>query len=106
MVAAPPLSKEKVISTICSNKRQRHTLHNKRYKFTKALKARLPALDIYVHGVREMDDKAEALTAYRYHLAIENYRGIHHWTEKLADVFLAAALPFYFGCPNAVDYFL
>ena len=105
MVAAPPLDKQRTISTICSNKRQRHTLHDRRYRFTRSLKARLPSLDIYGHGVREIDDKAEALDAYRYHVAIENYRGIHHWTEKLADVFLAAALPFYCGCPNAVDYF-
>lgn len=105
MVVAPPLNKHKTISTICSDKRQRHTLHNNRYRFTQALKARVPALDIYGHGVREIDDKAEALDDYRYHVAIENYRGIHHWTEKLADVFLAAALPFYCGCPNAGDYF-
>jgi len=105
MAAAPPLDKHKTISTVCSDKRQRHTLHDKRYRFTQALKARLPDLDIYGHGVRAMDDKAEALDDYRYHVAIENYRGIHHWTEKLADVFLGAALPFYSGCPNAGDYF-
>ena len=105
MAAAPPLDKHKDLSTVCSDKRQRHTLHDKRYRFTQELKARLPALDIYGHGVRAMEDKAEALDDYRYHVAIENYRGIHHWTEKLADVFLGAALPFYCGCPNAGDYF-
>ena len=52
-----------------------------------------------------MRDKAEALDTYRYHIAIENHRGLHHWTEKLADPFLGAALPFYSGCPNAGDYF-
>ncbi|HSQ15786.1 MAG TPA: glycosyltransferase family 10, partial [Candidatus Binatia bacterium] len=105
MAAGPPLDKHKILSTVCSDKRQRHTLHDKRFRFTQALKARLPAMDIYGHGVRPMEDKAEALDDYRYHVAIENYRGIHHWTEKLADVFLGAALPFYCGCPNAGDYF-
>lgn len=97
--------KNRTISTVCSSKRQRHTLHNKRYQFTQGLKKQLPELDIYGHGVRLMDDKAESLDDYRYHVAIENYHGKHHWTEKLADAFLGLTLPFYFGCPNAADYF-
>ena len=52
-----------------------------------------------------LDDKAEALDAYRYHIAVENFVGTHHWTEKLADPFLGLTLPFYCGCPNAADYF-
>jgi hypothetical protein len=105
LTAHPPLLKTKGLSTVCSSKRQRHTLHNRRYEFTQALKRRIPELEIYGHGVRPMDDKAEALDDYRYHLAIENFIGEHHWTEKLADVFLGGALPFYAGCPNAGDYF-
>lgn len=45
------------------------------------------------------------LDPYRYHVAVENHRSPHHWTEKLADAFLGCALPFYFGAPNAADYF-
>ena len=104
MAAAPP-GKTGDFSTVCSTKRQRHTLHNRRYDFTQEVKALIPEMEIFGHGVREMDDKAEALADYRYHLAIENFIGPHHWTEKLSDVFLAAALPFYAGCPNAADYF-
>jgi hypothetical protein len=100
-----PERKNRIIATVCSDKQQRHTLHNKRFQFTRELKKKLPELDIYGHGVRLMDDKAEALDDYRYHLAIENYQGEHHWTEKLADAFLGLTLPFYFGCPNAADYF-
>jgi hypothetical protein len=62
-------------------------------------------LDVFGHGVKLMDDKAESLDDYWYHVAIENYQGEHHWTEKLADAFLGLTLPFYFGCPNATDYF-
>jgi hypothetical protein len=104
MRAAQP-AKTKLISTVCSNKRQRHTLHNRRYLFTQRIKAALPQLEVFGHGVRAMDDKAEALDPYRYHIAIENFIGQHHWTEKLSDAFLGCALPFYYGCPNAASYF-
>ena len=104
-IVANPVEKAKTIATVCSNKKQRHTLHNKRYHFTQELMQRLPELDVFGHGVRAMNDKAESLDPYRYHIAIENYIGRHHWTEKLADAFLGMTLPFYFGCPNASDYF-
>lgn len=101
----PPLNKNRLLSTVCSSKQQRHTLHHRRYAFTQELKAKFPEMEIFGHGVRDMEDKAEALADYRYHLAIENYIGKHHWTEKLADVFLGCALPFYCGCPDAAEYF-
>lgn len=105
MAAFAPTEKTRMLSTMCSNKRQRHTLHRRRYDFTHALKAEIPELEIFGLGVRPVQDKTEALDAYRYHLVIENYFGPHHWTEKLADAFLGASLPFYAGCPNAEDYF-
>lgn len=105
MVANPPLEKSQLISTVCSTKQQTHTLHQKRYEFTRELKKRLPELEIFGHGVRPMADKAESLDSYRYHVAIENFIGLHHWTEKLSDPFLGVTLPFYCGCPNASDYF-
>jgi len=105
MVAAPPMEKTKCISTVCSSKRMGHTLHKQRYDFVNRLKDVLPELEIFGHGVRWIDDKAEALDSYRYHIAIENFYGDHHWTEKLADSFLGVTLPFYYGCPNAEEYF-
>ncbi len=105
MANNPPLEKTKNISTICSDKRQRHTLHNLRSDFTDALVQRIPEIEVFGHGVRDMDDKAEALRDFRYHIAIENHQSPHHWTEKLSDCFLACCLPFYFGAPNAGDYF-
>jgi hypothetical protein len=100
-----PWEKPRTLSAVCSSKQQKHTLHNRRYEFTMQLKDLLPDMELYGHGVRDMDDKAEALHDYRYHVAIENHRGPHHWTEKLADPFLALSLPFYYGCTNASDYF-
>jgi hypothetical protein len=103
--ATPPLEKSREISTVCSTKQMRHTLHQNRYDFTQALKADMPELDIFGHGVREIDDKADALDCYRHHIAIENHICAHHWTEKLADPLLAYCLPFYHGCPDAAEYF-
>lgn len=101
----PPENKTLALSTVCSSKQQRHTLHHARYQFVQNLKARLPEMEVFGHGVRFINDKAEALDPYRYHLAIENHVSRHHWTEKLSDAFLGLTLPFYYGCPNAADYF-
>lgn len=93
------------ISAICSTKRQRNTLHRQRYDFVMALKQRLPAMELFGRGIRFIEDKADALDPFKYHVAIENFFGPHHWTEKLADPFLGACMPVYYGCPNAESYF-
>ncbi len=100
-----PPEKPEIISAVCSSKQQKHTLHYKRYTFVQEMKKRVPELDIYGHGVKEMDDKSEALDNYKYHIVIENHFAPHHWTEKLSDAFLGYTLPFYYGCPNADEYF-
>ncbi len=105
MAAHPPSEKSKKISMVFSPKRMRHTLHHRRFNFMQKMMQNLPELDIYGQGAISLDDKADALDAYRYHIAIENYIGPHHWTEKLSDAFLGLTLPFYAGCPNAADYF-
>lgn len=105
MIAEEAPLKTRSISTVCSSKRQRHTLHRKRSDFTREIQATMPGLDVFGHGVRPMRDKAEALDPYRYHIAIENHRCDHHWTEKIADAFLGWTLPFYYGCTNLKDYF-
>ncbi len=98
-------TKTKEIATVCSSKQQKHTLHNQRYQLTETLRQSIKGLDVFGHGVRLMKDKAESLDDYRYHIAIENYIGKHHWTEKLSDSFLGCCLPFYCGCTNLEDYF-
>ncbi len=97
--------KSKQLSTVCSSKQQGHTLHRRRYDFVQHLRGEIAELDVFGRGVRPVNDKAEALRPYRYHLAIENYLGKHHWTEKLSDSFLGHCLPLYYGCPNTFDYF-
>jgi len=88
------------LSTVCSTKRMSHTIHAARLDFVMKLRERLRALDVYGRGIRPISDKAEAMKAYRYHIAIENHIEPGHWTEKLADCFLAGCLPFYFGDPE------
>ncbi|MFG0256779.1 MAG: glycosyltransferase family 10 domain-containing protein [Phycisphaerales bacterium JB043] len=97
--------KTSVLSTVCSSKRMGHTMHRMRYDFTQELKASMAELDVFGRGVRPINDKAEALDGYRYHLCIENHVCDHHWTEKLSDAFLGWTLPLYCGAPNALEYF-
>lgn len=105
LAAMPPPKKSKLISTVCSSRKGNITLHSTRVKFTWQLKDSLPELDIYGQGVNPMEDKAEALDPYRFHIAVENHVFAHHLTEKLPDAFLGYTLPFYHGAPNTTDYF-
>ncbi len=101
----PPPEKTRTISTVCSIRQGRLTMHYKRFQFTQKLKTRIPELEVFGHGVKTMNDKAEALDSYKYHVTVENHVFRHHLTEKLPDAFLGYTLPFYHGCPNATDYF-
>lgn len=106
MVAHPPLQKEHDVSMVYSPKAMRHTLHHHRARFMRWLAEHMPELETFGRQTpHPLDDKADCLRGYRYHVAIENFVGPHHWTEKLADPLLGLSLPFYFGCPNAEDYF-
>lgn len=105
LVATPPPQKSKLLSTVCSTKAMRHTLHSLRLHFTKQLMAELPELDVFGYGMGKLDNKADAIDPYRFHLVIENHSCPHHWTEKLADAYLGYSLPIYFGCTNLDEYF-
>ena len=105
IVSTPPPKKTKTISTVCSTKAMRHTLHSQRLAFTKRLMADLPELEVFGYGMGHLDNKADAIDSYKYHLVIENHSCPHHWTEKLADAYLGYSLPIYFGCTNPGDYF-
>lgn len=100
-----PESKTRSISVVYSPKRQWHTLHAQRFGFIESMRKLLPDMAVFGRGATPMDDKAEALSPFRYHLAVENHIGMHHITEKLTDAFLARCLPFYAGAPDAADYF-
>ncbi len=106
LLAEPPTSKSETVSMVYSPKAMRHTLHHHRARFMRWLVEHMPELATFGRETaRPLDDKADCLRSFRYHVAIENFIGPHHWTEKLADPFLGLALPFYYGCPNVTDYF-
>lgn len=105
MEAAGVPEKTEMLSTVCSQRTGNITLHSTRVDFTWRLKEELEALDIYGHGVNPMNDKAEVLDPYRFHIAIENHVYDHHLTEKLPDAFLGHTVPFYHGAPNTAEYF-
>ena len=105
MIALPD-RKTRTLSMVFSAKSMRHTLHHRRAALMRGLMQRLPTLDVFGRDTpHALDDKADCLRDYRYHVAIENFIGEHHWTEKLADAFIGETLPFYAGCPNAAEYF-
>jgi hypothetical protein len=97
--------KTKLISTMCSSRTGKVTLHTRRLQFSNRLQKDLPELDVFGHGLHRIDDKAEALRPYKYHVVVENHVALHHLTEKLPDAFLGYTLPFFHGAPNAADYF-
>ena len=105
-LSTPPLPKSKDLSTVCSNKQMTVTLHQQRYNCVMGLKDILgDEFDVFGRGIRPITDKAEAMDSFRYHVAIENHVEPGHWTEKIADCFLAYCVPFYFGPPDITDYF-
>ena len=105
LAAMVPPEKIKPVSTVCSIRQGRVTLHYKRFGFTQRLKEKMPELDLFGQGVNPVSDKAEVIDPYKFHLTIENHVYPHHITEKLPDIFLGYAVPFYYGCLNAEDYF-
>jgi hypothetical protein len=43
--------------------------------------------------------------AYNYHIAIENYRSQHYFSEKIINPLLCSTIPVYLGCVNIQQYF-
>ncbi|MGI4789432.1 MAG: glycosyltransferase family 10 domain-containing protein [Janthinobacterium lividum] len=102
MAAVP---KTKLLSVISSNKRITPG-HEQRLAFVEALKQRFGSdIDVFGRGVRDVEDKWDAIAPYRYHVVIENGQFPDYWTEKLSDAIFAGAYPLYVGCPNTGTYF-
>lgn len=99
------INKDKLISVISSNKTITEG-HRKRLYFVEKLARHFgPRLDVYGFGVRAVADTWDAISRYKYYIAIENSSFHNYWTEKLSDAFLCGSYPFYHGCPNIHDYF-
>jgi hypothetical protein len=103
--AMTAIPKTKLLSVVSSAK-QMSEGHWKRYEFAKRLKTHFGnKIDLFGRGLNEVEDKWDALAAYKYHVALENSRVNDYWTEKLSDAFLAGCHPLYHGCPNIDRYF-
>lgn len=99
------VEKKKNISMMCSNKTMMPG-HVKRFKFYNKLREALHGkIDFYGSGIQLVDDKADILIPYRFHICIENSNDNHYWTEKIADPILGYSIPIYCGAPNILDYF-
>ena len=97
--------KEKTISVISSNLTTTEG-HRKRLEFVKALQAHFGnRIDVFGRGLKEIEDKWDAIAPYKYHVTLENSSYPDYWTEKLSDTYLGGAYPFYYGCPNLENYF-
>jgi len=97
--------KIKKISTICSDKKEGHTMHKKRYDFTALAEKKIDALERFGRGFQFVEKKYQAIDDYQFHIVIENHIEKHMWSEKLADAFLGFCIPIYCGAPNIYDYF-
>lgn len=89
--------KTEVISAIYRCKSGKNTEYGARVQLLTYLQKNIPELVWRGHGLNEVDYKYEALDAFKYHLAIENYIQPYHWSEKPADALLSYCLPFYAG---------
>ena len=80
--------------------------HARRLAFVEALQAHFgDEIDVFGRGIRDVEDKWDAIAPYKYHIVIENGQFPDYFTEKLTDAIFADAYPLYTGCPNIGDYF-
>lgn len=97
--------KNKLISIICSNKTKNDD-HKIRLEFTKNLKKHFGSeLCWFGHGIKDIENKWEALEDYKYHIVLENESRTNLISEKLFDAYLGTTYPIYYGANNVYDYF-
>lgn len=105
LAVLPAVPKTKLVSVLSSNKAFTPG-HSRRLAFVEALQAHFgDEIDVFGRGIRDVEDKWDAIAPYKYHVVIENGQFPDYFTEKLTDAFFADAYPLYVGCPNIGDYF-
>jgi len=99
------IQKTKLISTITSTANLTD-LHKQRVDFIQYIRDSSEfSLDWFGKGIREIDDKWDGLSSYKYSIAIENSSYSGYFTEKIIDCFLSFTIPVYFGCPDILRFF-
>ncbi|MBE7177812.1 MAG: hypothetical protein INR69_15505 [Mucilaginibacter polytrichastri] len=82
------------------------TGHKKRYAFVNKLIGHFKdRLDVYGRGFNPVANKWDALSDYKYSIAIENSALPGYFTEKLSECYLAECLPVYYGATDIDRYF-
>jgi hypothetical protein len=100
-----PVQKTRLLSALSSNKKKIKG-HYDRLKFIFFLKDYFKdKIDIYGHGINDIEDKWDAIAPYKYHIVLENSCFDDYITEKLSDAFLSEAYPIYYGAGNVYSYF-
>jgi len=99
------LNKTKLLSVICSTQ-ELTPAHKMRLRFVQQLQKHFTSdLDWFGNGIDSVSEKWQALAPYKYTIALENQSRHNVITEKLGDSFLALSYPFYWGAPNANQFF-
>ncbi len=98
------MKKSTQLSIVTSNKAFT-PLQILRLKFIDFLVRRLENVVVFGRGINPIEDKANALLPYKFHLAIENSSHDLYWTEKISDPLLARCRIFYFGDPSINEQF-
>ena len=81
-------------------------IHLKRLDFISKLKQIFGnEIDFFGRGFNFVDDKADAILPYRFHICVENTNNNDLWTEKFADPLIGYSVPIYIGCTNMDEYF-
>lgn len=78
--------------------------HKRRLAFMDYVQKNTP-FKIYGKGIDPVDSKWKVYRHAKYVIGVENTLADDYWTEKIADSFLAYAMPIYYGCPNIEKYF-
>ena len=105
LCSCPVPAKKALLSVIASEKIFTPE-HEYRLKFVDLLRSEFgPDIDIFGRGIRNIEDKWDAIAPYRYHVVLENASVADYWTEKIVDTYLSWSYPLYMGCPNLATYF-
>jgi len=97
--------KQELVSLIVSNKMSTSG-HRLRHEALRVLAdTDLHAYGGSVAGLRNLQDKVDALAPYMFHIVIENTPRECYFTEKLLDAIVLRAVPIYWGCARIGDIF-
>jgi hypothetical protein len=96
----PIPAKSKKLSVICSDKTYTQAQRDRIVFVEKLVRRFGSSVDVFGRGRKFIEDKAEAIAEYKYHIVLENNHIANFWTEKLSDAYIGYSLPLYVGAPN------